>query len=520
MSRFLLLSLLLLSSSLFSQESSEIEQLLQKGDSIVYSAPTEAAKIAQYVLENAQEEVNISEASYVLTRALYIQGRYDDALKAALEWERNYGNARGKPAIKLNILLATIYLDLGLYQLHSEYIQKAQNLATLTSSAYDTLLQTELLHDSATIHSSNGKRQQALIKLRQAKKEAAQLTDIKDFKILHNVGLDMARWHLEEFALDSAEVYLNQAYKESQKIPGAKYLEMLTLMEFGQYYFLRTSYEQSIESLEKAKLIALEMGNAKWQREIYEKLSANFLALDDDTNFKNYSELVNESALRYNLQEDQAINTIYTYFTTKGDLTLENTHAEENRFLLIFGGIIGLIILLFVLLIIRYRIQVKQFVLFNAYLEKQKEKRKESVKAEVTKPSRGVQIPEETEKELIQKLNEFEASEEYIDNNISLAQVASMFSTNTKYLSEIINSVKGSNFNLYINELRINYIIDKLRTNPTYRQYKVSYLAEESGFSSHSSFTTVFKSITGISPTAFISIINSNEKTKESVYEA
>ena len=38
--------------------------------------------------------------------------------------------------------------------------------------------------------------------------------------------------------------------------------------------------------------------------------------------------------------------------------------------------------------------------------------------------------------------------------------------------------------------------------------YKISYLAENCGFSSHSSFATVFKSITGISPVKFIELLN------------
>jgi AraC-like DNA-binding protein len=102
---------------------------------------------------------------------------------------------------------------------------------------------------------------------------------------------------------------------------------------------------------------------------------------------------------------------------------------------------------------------------------------------------------------------------------MSLALLAAHFDTNTKYLSEVINTHKGKNFNSYINELRINYIIDKLKSNRTYLQYKISYLAEESGFSSHSSFATVFKSVTGISPTVFIDLLKSTKKNSRHIYE-
>ena len=52
---------------------------------------------------------------------------------------------------------------------------------------------------------------------------------------------------------------------------------------------------------------------------------------------------------------------------------------------------------------------------------------------------------------------------------------------------------KGKDFTTYINELRINYILEKLNTEPVYRQYKISTLAEDAGFSSHSKFATILK---------------------------
>lgn len=101
----------------------------------------------------------------------------------------------------------------------------------------------------------------------------------------------------------------------------------------------------------------------------------------------------------------------------------------------------------------------------------------------------------------------------FTKQDMSIALLASQFDTNTKYLSEVINRHKGKNFNGYINELRINYIIEKLKTDPIYFNYKISYLAEECGFSSHSSFTTVFKSVTGISPTKFMNYLQHQKES-------
>ncbi|RTZ46822.1 hypothetical protein EJ377_15815 [Chryseobacterium arthrosphaerae] len=50
-----------------------------------------------------------------------------------------------------------------------------------------------------------------------------------------------------------------------------------------------------------------------------------------------------------------------------------------------------------------------------------------------------------------------------------------------------------------MNRLRINYIVDKLINDEKYRQYKISILADECGFSSHSKFAAVFKAVTDYS---------------------
>jgi len=120
-------------------------------------------------------------------------------------------------------------------------------------------------------------------------------------------------------------------------------------------------------------------------------------------------------------------------------------------------------------------------------------------------------IPEKTENLLLEKLEIFEKSDDCISPNISLQNLAKKLETNTKYLSEAINNHKQKNFNAYINELRINYIIDKLKSKPIYRSYKIKYLAEESGFSTHSAFTAVFKSVTGISPASYIQLLKEKE---------
>ncbi|MCT4234920.1 transcriptional regulator [Elizabethkingia miricola] len=82
--------------------------------------------------------------------------------------------------------------------------------------------------------------------------------------------------------------------------------------------------------------------------------------------------------------------------------------------------------------------------------------------------------------------------------------MSNLINTNPKYLSQLINKHKGRNFCGYINYLRINYIINKLYNNILYREYKISYLAEECGYSSLQVFINAFRKETGMTPYYFI----------------
>ncbi|OCW73497.1 transcriptional regulator [Elizabethkingia anophelis] len=80
-----------------------------------------------------------------------------------------------------------------------------------------------------------------------------------------------------------------------------------------------------------------------------------------------------------------------------------------------------------------------------------------------------------------------------------------LFDTNPKYLSMFIKMHRERSFNSYINYLRINYITRKLCENPVYREYKISYLAEECGYASSQVFICAFRKEMGTTPILFIS---------------
>ena len=181
---------------------------------------------------------------------------------------------------------------------------------------------------------------------------------------------------------------------------------------------------------------------------------------------------------------------------------LSQSEKLRNILLMIISG--GSIILL--LISIRShqtKIQIKKYEDFISKIDLKKDKKPQQIQ-------QG--IPEKTENILLKKLEDFEKTDAFTDPGISLQILAKKLETNTKYLSETINNHKQKNFNTYINELRVNYIIDKLKEKPLYRKYKIKYLAEESGFTTHSAFAAVFKSVTGLSPINYIQLLKEKDE--------
>lgn len=113
-------------------------------------------------------------------------------------------------------------------------------------------------------------------------------------------------------------------------------------------------------------------------------------------------------------------------------------------------------------------------------------------------------LPAATEQSLLSRLHEFEKREKFLNKKMRLSLMATQLQTNAKYLRYILKKHKNTDYNTYINELRVSYIIEKLNSDPSYLQYKISYLADEAGFSSHSKFSKTFKRLTKCAPSDYI----------------
>jgi len=102
------------------------------------------------------------------------------------------------------------------------------------------------------------------------------------------------------------------------------------------------------------------------------------------------------------------------------------------------------------------------------------------------------------------KIAEFEHKRGYLKKDITATKLAESFNTNEKYLREVVKAERSKGFTNYINDLRIDYIVERLKAEPVLRRYSNGTLADEAGFSTTQHFITAFKKRAKITPGYFV----------------
>jgi len=314
---------------------------------------------------------------------------------------------------------------------------------------------------------------------------------------LYNIGNSYG-WMKEP---DSAESYLNRALLiKDTKNPELRYFINSALADV---YGMRGSYKRAIDTLQGIlKSPGFDIRSLK--SEIYIKLSRNYKSIGDNANYTLYNE--KHIALRDSVQghEREAITTAIDV-EQKGLTDSVQQSQQQNTWLLY--AICGLVILSIGTIVYLSRTKKKERALYRDVIARLQGQVQFSLPQEQdiepeTQPVYS--IPASVETEILEGLKKFEAEEGFRNPALTVSLLAVQLKTNPAYLSAVIKAHKDSNFNTYINELRIRYICRKIHDRREYGNYKISYLAEDCGFTSHSAFSTVFKKVTGISPSVFL----------------
>lgn len=100
-------------------------------------------------------------------------------------------------------------------------------------------------------------------------------------------------------------------------------------------------------------------------------------------------------------------------------------------------------------------------------------------------------------------LSYMEKEKPYLDRDLTIYDLSLQTGISRHHITEVLNNLHGRNFFTFINEYRVKEVIVKMK-DPANRHYTVLSIAYDSGFNSKSTFNTIFKNITGHTPTQYL----------------
>lgn len=407
--------------------------------------------------------------------------------------------------------LSTQYRLLGLFDKSRVYSEKALEYAGKienqeAASSAKGLVSQELAYYNIAVQ----KYQKAIENIEASQRYFDNITQNKDFMTAGNKQLlGLCYYNLGDSGRSLK--YYNEALTLLKGGP-ENYLTGIVYSGIAEVYMKTDELDKAKEYLDKAVKIADKSEYLQLKKEVYKRTQEYYSKVQDIENLRKINDKKDVVEDKISKKTDAFINNAYVQLENNNIKTKETGSLKNIAILMAGLGILcGILIFTFY-----RRRQKQQLARMQHILDQHKKKQKESymtlnlsapehiaAKEKITQ-----MMPPETEDALLEALYKFEKLQLYKDKNASLSYVASYMETNTKYLSYIIKKHRQKDFTSYINELRVDYIIEKLMTDPVYRQYKISVLADEAGFSSHSKFATIFKNITDVSPSHFINYIS------------
>lgn len=482
---------------------------------LINSNPDQALKIAQYLLiKSTTSDKEKARVNFLISKAYLVKGDVSSSLNFLYE-ENNYEEYLTElQKVEIEICKARLFRELALDKQAKRVLNHLQDtLKTVVEDKLKSYIAASLCLENARFLLKENKAREGIMMLeKQANASSAILQEFKELQLNYTISLGQLYLNLKDYSkakqqFDTAILNINQQNDDDI------YHKIDALYGLATIASLKNYHKNALVLNGEAYKYAKKLNNLFLQEKIIKQQSASFLALNDIANYKAVNVLFFELQSDAEAQEQEAINTAYNLISSEYSNEYALANGNYINILYLFSGLFLLALLIALFFWQKLLLRKKGLDEIMSYIEITRSNLLSSfTNVDKKKESKKNTILKETEDQILVKLKRFESSKRFINKDISLAVLAGQLDSNTKYLSEIINTHYNVNFNTYINRLRINYIIEKLKTDPNFINYKISYLAENCGFSSHSSFATVFKSVTGISPVKFIELLNQEKE--------
>jgi AraC-like DNA-binding protein len=281
-----------------------------------------------------------------------------------------------------------------------------------------------------------------------------------------------------------------------------------TFKDYYKYYYSglisyhEGNFEEAIEYFEAIDTVRIKSNERAgfFHDNLYKTLYKSYLKTNNLKKADYYFEK-HLSSLKGQMDINNSVNSNFKKVEIdqyNAEVTALKKQRSKQRYILIATAFVSALIIC--LIIKRFR--------------KQQTKNKEKLKLLLDQISNNetpikpkaapLNINDDEMKRIIEKINELEDKNYYLRMDLTASSLAKKLKTNTTYLSKIINIHYQKKFTTYINDLRIDFVIDRLKEDNLFRRYSIQSLANEVGFKSKESFNAAFKKRTGVLPSVLI----------------
>ncbi len=522
-----------------------------------YKNPIEAKKYVDALYIVAQKGRDKQRIAKALYRKGYIYnalGKLDEALRFSEASSKMAQELDTKTLVFQNhVLKGNIYLAKGDYAKTIDFYLKGKLLAEERGNLKDILA---MSHNIGLVKKQIGDYEGALESFKQNLQKINLLpSESQDrTKVINFSGI--ADTYLRMQKPDSAYVYMKQGLQKTslekypslhtdlllieiiinfQKKQYQQSLDMAIAIDtiiknIGQSTKFRTSYlyqarnynalkmyDKAIIQYEKIKKLA-DQENFSFQEleEVYYQLATLYFEQEKvksaTINFKLFKQLDQQNdstnTIIYHNIKDHDISQLEKKLKVANEQNLQQ--KKTVKYLFIISGILVACAMFFWLLYKRNKKLHKKR--FNKLMIQIKELEAPKKKSETTIIKTNLAINDEGVEQILKALSIFEAKQQFLHVDCTLAYTAKKLKTNTAYLSHVINTYKGKKFTAYLNELRINTALITIKNDRKIRLYSVKAIANEFGYARRETFSKVFKSTTGMDPTSYIKELELKDK--------
>ncbi|GGE32037.1 hypothetical protein GCM10011516_32200 [Sphingobacterium cellulitidis] len=475
----------------------------------------EALRVADSLEQISESDISKIRAQNLVALVHQSVGTYSIAINYANRADQ-LSNLIGFPDFEASsaLVLASIYRDIGIFGQASNYIERAEvDIQSVKDSLVRKQLEIQLLQEKAYQSIFNKKYTEAvdLMEIALSKKGYIDVNNPRSFLIRSKNHLIIAESYLALGMYKESITYLKMILDDVYGVETI--IKPFTFQCLAENYFnlglidsTRTYLDQTIPYVEGSNNIKLKKQYYFLEAKYYRKKGLDHEAI--------------QFVDKYSQLEEQHRNTAQIIGNNLiRDYLGEIKTIKRNNVVLIWSLIIlTSICLLFYLIKIRPKRSKSEAIDIDFVPPTAKpivsNQSSNYTSKDIIQSSGEFHISIETETRLVKKLNDLELELFFLNKNLTLSWITNKLDTNQKYVSYIIRKYKNQHFNDYILNLRIQYIVKQLEVNKILWDYKLSYLAEMSGFTSHSKFTIAFKSVVGVTPSQFIENLKQNSKSE------